>query len=88
MQTNMPNLNKRSFPADEAEYAAAPERESEDREHLEIDLVALFYRLVEKAKYVAAAAIAGALIAGVITMYFTTPQYTATSKLYPQQGDL
>lgn len=82
MQTNMPNLNKRSFPADEAEYTAAPERESEDREHLEIDLVALFYRLVEKAKYVAAAAIAGALIAGVITVYFTTPQYTATSKLY------
>lgn len=86
MQTNMPNLNKRSFPADEAEYAAAPEAESS--EELEIDLVALFYRLVEKAKYVAAAAIAGALIAGVITVYFTTPQYTATSKLYPQQGDL
>lgn len=47
-----------------------------------IDLVELFYRLLEKAKYIVAAALIGALLAGVYTIFCITPMYTATSKLY------
>lgn len=55
---------------------------SHEPEEMEIDLVELMYRLLEKAKYIILAAIAGAIIAGVITFQFMTPSYTATSKLY------
>ena len=51
-------------------------------EELEIDLIELMYRLLEKAKLIILVAIAGAIIAGVITFQFMTPTYTATSKLY------
>lgn len=47
-----------------------------------IDLVELFYRLLEKAKYIVAAALIGALLAGMYTIFGITPMYTATSKLY------
>lgn len=55
---------------------------SHESEEMEIDLIELMYRLLEKAKYIILAAIAGAIIAGVITFQFMTPTYTATSKLY------
>lgn len=55
---------------------------SHEPEEMEIDLVELMYRLLEKAKYIILAAIVGAIIAGVITFQFMTPTYTATSKLY------
>ena len=48
----------------------------------EIDLVELMYRLLEKWKIIVLACILGALIAGVYTIFFVTPTYTATSKLY------
>ena len=54
----------------------------EDTDALEIDLVALLYRLLEKAKFIAVAAILSAVLAGVVAVFFTTPMYTATSKLY------
>jgi len=63
-------------------HSQSPELERENTDQLEIDLVALCYRLLERAKYIAAAAMIGELIYGVITVFFTTPQYTATSKLY------
>lgn len=54
----------------------------QESDEMEIDLVELMYRLLEKAKTIILAAVAGAIIAGVITFQFMTPTYTATSKLY------
>jgi capsular polysaccharide biosynthesis protein len=48
----------------------------------EIDLVELFYRILEKVWYIVAAAVAVAAIAGVHSQFFATPMYEATSKLY------
>ena len=48
----------------------------------EIDLVELFYRLLENLKFILPAALIGAILAGVYTFNFITPKYTATSKLY------
>lgn len=48
----------------------------------EIDLVELLFRLLENAKYIIPAALLGAIIAGVWTIMFVTPKYTAVSKLY------
>ena len=49
---------------------------------LEIDLVELLYRLLEKARYRILAALLGALIAGGYTYLFVKPTYRATSRLY------
>ena len=49
---------------------------------MEIDLVELMYRLLEKAKYIILAALLGAIISGAYTVFRITPLYTATSKLY------
>ena len=59
-------------------WAGRPDEGGED----EIDLVELMYRLLEKWKIILLACILGALIAGVYTICFVTPMYTATSKLY------
>ena len=80
MQKDMSNLQKETLAAKDAECSAA-NWEAEGTE-LEIDLVSLVYRLLERAKYIAAAAIIGAMLAGVVAVFFTTPQYTATAKLY------
>lgn len=48
----------------------------------EIDLVELFYRLLENLKFILPAALIGAVLAAVYTFNFVTPKYTATSKLY------
>lgn len=48
----------------------------------EIDLLELFYRLLENLKYIAASAIICTLIAGVYTFMFQTPKYQTTAKLY------
>ena len=57
----------------------------DDNVELEIDLVELMYRLLEKAKWIIAAALVGMLIAGVYTKFFVTPTSEATSKLYVQE---
>jgi len=57
----------------------------EENAELEIDLVELMYRLLEKAKWIIAAALVGMLIAGVFTKFFVMPTYEATSKLYVQE---
>ena len=54
---------------------------SEGQEY-EIDLLELFYRLLENAKYIAVAALIGALLAWSYTVVVVAPKYTATSKLY------
>jgi len=51
-------------------------------EEREIDLVELFYRLLERFKYIAAAALIGALIAAFYSFVMATPMYSATAKIY------
>ncbi len=57
---------------------------TEKAEHagLEIDLLELLYRLLEKARYIILAALLGALLMGIYTYRFVTPTYKATSRLY------
>ena len=59
-----------------------PAIQHESTAETEIDLVELFYRLLENIKYIILAALIGAVLAGVYTFNFVTPKYTATSKLY------
>ncbi|MCI5772378.1 MAG: Wzz/FepE/Etk N-terminal domain-containing protein [Clostridiales bacterium] len=54
----------------------------EENVETEVDVVALFYRLVEKLKFILAAALLGAILAGVYCYFIATPKYQATSKLY------
>ena len=63
----------------ESPAAASPHR---GQEMAEIDLVALFYRLLEKIHWILLTAIVGAVIAGVIVYFFITPIYEATAKIY------
>ena len=58
----------------------------EDNAELEIDLVELLYRMLEKIKWIIAAALIGMVAAGVFTKFFVTPTYEATSKLYVQEA--
>ena len=47
----------------------------------EIDLLELFYRLIERWKYIVAAACVGALVMIVYSFVLAPPIYEATSKL-------
>lgn len=49
---------------------------------VEIDLMELFYRLIENAKKIIAAALAGMIIMGIYSFVLATPMYEATCKLY------
>ena len=49
---------------------------------VEIDLVALFFRYLEKVHWILLTALLGAVIAGVIVYFAVTPLYEATSKIY------
>lgn len=51
-------------------------------EETEIDLVELFFEFVRHIWAILCVTIAGALAAGVITMFVLTPMYTSTSQLY------
>ena len=48
----------------------------------EIDLLALFYRFLEKAHWIILTALVGAAIAGVLVYKVVTPIYEATAKIY------
>ncbi len=52
-----------------------------------IDLRGLFYRLLENVKLIVAAALLGAVLMGVITIFFMTPEYKTTSKIYVLNAD-
>ena len=56
--------------------------DASDGGEIEIDLVELMYRLIERIRYIIAAAILGAVLAGLFTTLFIKPKYTSTSKLY------
>lgn len=62
---------------------AGVEREDDEAQ---IDLMELFYRLIEKMRYIVTATVACALAAALITMLFIAPKYTATAKLYVKNG--
>ena len=51
-------------------------------EEMEIDLLELLLRLVEKWKQIAVAALLGAVIAAIMVLFVITPTYEATAKLY------
>ena len=53
-----------------------------ENDELEIDLVALFYRFLEKAHWIILCALIGAAIAGVLVFKFIKPVYQATAKIY------
>jgi len=57
-------------------------RQPDKETDIEIDLGELFLRLVDRWYIIAATALLGTLISAVITFYFLTPQYKATTKLY------
>lgn len=61
--------------------AVAVAGENEERE-LQIDMMELFYRLLDKAWLILLAGVAAALLAGLITHFFIQDSYTATTKLY------
>lgn len=58
----------------DAEYVSDDERE--------IDLMGLFFRLVEKAGWIIGAAVVVAVLVALYTTLFVTPKYRSTAKLY------
>jgi len=73
-QTTEDNAVKNLNPA-QAERIASDESD-------EIDLVALFYRFLEKAHWILLTALIGAAIAGVLVFKIITPIYETTAKIY------
>lgn len=59
----------------------------DDNAELEIDLVELMYRMIEKMKWIIGAALVGMIFVGVFTKFFVTPEYEATTKLYVQEAE-
>ncbi len=78
----MQDMRRAAPQANEMVQRAGAVAEKQEDDLFEIDLVELLYRLLEKAKYIVAASVIGALIMGVITFTVITPTYTATAKLY------
>lgn len=58
------------------------EANGEKNTEIEIDLMELFYRLVENAKKIIALALVGMLVFGIYSFIFATPMYESTCKLY------
>ncbi len=58
------------------------ENEPEQDGEIEIDLVELFYYLLERVGYIIAAALFGAVIMLVLSVFVITPKYEATAMLY------
>lgn len=71
------------------EKTAVREQETKSKENdgLEIDLIELLYRLLEKARFLILFALIGALLAGAYTYFLVKPSYKATSKLYVRNTD-
>ena len=53
-----------------------------DEHEIEIDLMELLYRLVDRWKWIVAGALLGAILSAVLTFFVLIPKYEATSKLY------
>ena len=75
----MTSVNERNMNLSNQPGMETPDQEDGE---MEINLVELLLRLLEKWKIIVAAALAGAIIFGVVTACFIAPTFTATSKLY------
>lgn len=53
-----------------------------EEQEVEIDLLELFFHLLENIKYIIVATFAGALILGICSFFLITPKYESTAKLY------
>ena len=53
-----------------------------EQQETELDVLELFYYLLEHIKQLVAAVVVGALVMLLVSLFFLTPQYEATSKLY------
>lgn len=58
----------------------------EENGELEIDLVELMYRMLEKIKWIIALALVGMIGAGLYTKFCVTPMYEATAKIIVQES--
>jgi len=58
----------------------------DENNELEIDIVELMYRMLEKVKWIIAFALVGMIAAGLFTKFCVTPMYEATTKLYVQES--
>ena len=58
----------------------------DDNGELDIDIVELMYRLLEKIKWIVVFALIGMVASGLYTKFCVTPMYEATTKLYVQEG--
>lgn len=56
--------------------------EAAEETDIEVDLVELFYSLLENAKYIVLATLIGALLFGLYSYLIAVPQYESTAKLY------
>lgn len=65
---------------------AAIQNEADGAE-MEIDLVELMYRMIEKIKWIILAAVIGMVVGVLYTKLMITPEYEATSKLYVLQAN-
>ena len=54
----------------------------EENAEMEVDMVELFYHLLEKWKLIALGAFVGAVLMAVYSLFIATPMYEATTKLY------
>lgn len=60
---------------------------SQNNEETEIDLKELFLSFLDHIRLIVIVGILGAAIAAIVTFYFVTPMYQATSKLYVLNSD-
>lgn len=58
-----------------------------DVAEMEIDLVELMYRMIEKIKWIISAALIGLIVGFMVTKFVITPEYQATSKLFVLQSN-
>ena len=64
------------------ELALHPQVTSESKQEVEIDLLALFYHILDHWKLVAICFVIGAVLMGLYTKLMVVPQYQATAKMY------
>lgn len=69
------------------EQSAAMTGEAAEEQELRIDVLELFYRLLEKAWLIALIGIAAAVLTGGYTHFFVPDSYTATAKLFVIGGE-
>ena len=80
--TDVKKTNTQSTAGENKATVGSTTRAGSNNNVVEIDLVALFYRFLEKAHWIVLTALLGAAIAFGIVNYLVTPIYQATAKIY------